>query len=529
MHRIRAYLQEHTNPPVFLLSLLMLIILVMWGILAPTGLGDAAGTLKSGIVDYFGWWYLLTVSGFLIFTLILMFSPFGRIRLGKDTDRPRWGRLAWFSMLFTAGMGIGLVFYGVAEPISHHQNFPTIGSALGSGALNAMHVTIFHWGLHPWAIYIVLGLSIGYFGFRYDLPVRPASAFYPLIGHRIYGWIGHLIDILAVFGTLFGLATSLGLGATQINAGLHEVFGLPQGWMAQVGIIAAITAVAVVSLMLGLDRGIRRLSLINLGGASLLAAIVLLLGPTLFILNLLVQTTGYYIQHLPWTSLRAFAFSQEGREWLESWTLFYWGWWIAWSPFVGLFLARVSRGRTIREFIVGTLLAPVAASMVWFSIFGGTALFRLINESNPPLAEAGKADALFVLLQQLPLSEIAIATLSALAILVVAIFFATSSDSGSLVVDMLTNGGDPNPIWQQRLFWAVTEGVVAAILLTAGALSTRGDPLGALQTASITSGLPFSVVLVLMCWGLLRQLRYDPCRVRGGGGKPETRHEHEAG
>ncbi len=377
-----------------------------------------------------------------------------------------------------------------------------------------MHATIFHWGLHPWAIYIVLGLSIGYFGFRYDLPLRPASAFYPLIGRGIDGWIGHLIDVLAVFGTLFGLATSLGLGATQINAGLHEVFGLPHSWIAQVIIIGAITSVAVLSLMLDVDRGIRRLSMFNIGVAGLLALLVLILGPTLFILNLIVQSTGYYLQNLPWSSLRTFAFSGEGRQWLESWTLFYWGWWIAWSPFVGLFLARISRGRTIREFILGTLLAPVAASIVWFCIFGGSALFQLINEGGPALEGAGRTDALFIFLQQLPLSETVATLLSALAILVVAIFFATSSDSGSLVVDMLTNGGDPHPVWQQRMFWAVTEGVVAAILLVAGALSTQGDrPLVALQTASITSGLPFSVVLVLMCWGLTRQLlRHDPYR-----------------
>ena len=510
MRSIKAYFKEHTNPPVFLSSLLMLAILVSWGVSAPTQLGDAADALKNSIVDYFGWWYLLSVFGFLIFVVILMFSPFGRVRLGKDDDRPSWSRLAWFSMLFTAGMGIGLVFYGVAEPISHFQNLPPSLKETGPDAFRALHVTFFHWGLHPWAVYIVLGLSIGYFSFRHDLPLRPASALYPLIGNRINGWIGHLIDILAVFGTLFGLATSLGLGATQINAGLYEVFGIPQGWPSQVLIIAIITCVAVVSLMLGLNRGIRRLSLINLSGAAILALAVLISGPTLFILNLLVQSMGNYLQNLPWISLRSFAFSSEGRDWLESWTLFYWGWWIAWSPFVGIFLARVSRGRTIREFIIGTLLVPVAASISWFCIVGGTALYIIINENSSALRQAGESDALFILLQQLPLPELGIAILSALAIFVVAIFFATSSDSGSLVVDMLTNGGDPNPIWQQRMFWAVTEGVVAAILLVAGTLSTSGDPLGALQTAAITSGLPFSVVLLLMCWALIRQLRQEP-------------------
>jgi len=339
--------------------------------------------------------------------------------------------------------------------------------------------------------------------------MRPASAFYPLIGNGIYGWVGHIIDILAVFGTLFGLATSLGLGATQINAGLHILLGVKVDVINQLLIIGAITAVAVTSLMMGLDKGIRRLSLVNMYMAILLAAIVFLVGPTLFILEYMVQSVGYYLQHLPATSLRIFAFSKKGHEWIDKWTLFYWGWWISWSPFVGMFIARVSRGRTIREFIVGTLFAPVGATVVWFCIFGGTAIHFVYNGGNPALSNAGEANAMFILLRELPVSHIMSMLLSILAILVVAIFFATSSDSGSFVVDMLTNGGDPHPIWQQRLFWAVTEGVVAGTLLVAGAMAVTGNPLTALQTAAITSGLPFSIVLVFMCWGLYRQLHHD--------------------
>ncbi len=512
MANVQAYLKEHTNPPVFLVSLLLILLLAGWGVTAPANLGTVAGSVKTWIATYFGWWYLASVLGFLIFAVILMFSPYGRIRIGKDSERPEWSTWAWFSMLFTAGMGIGLVFFGVAEPIFHFQGMPVETDGQGDAAVRAMHMTIFHWGLHPWAIYIVLGLAMGYFCFRHDLPLRPASAFYPLIGNGIYGWVGHLIDILAVFGTLFGLATSLGLGATQINAGLHAVFGVPEGPASQVAIIAGITAVAVASLMLGLDKGIRRLSVLNMYGAVLLALVVFLAGPTLFILDYMVQATGYYLQHLPWTSLRTFAFSNEGHAWLEDWTLFYWGWWISWSPFVGMFIARVSRGRTIREFILGTLLAPVGASIAWFCIFGGTAIHSLIEGGNQALAAAGKTDAMFILLQQLPLAGMVVTALSVLAILVVAVFFATSSDSGSLVVDMLTNGGDPHPIWQQRMFWAVTEGVVAAVLLVAGAMNLAGDPLSALQTASVASGLPFSVVLALMCWGLVRQLRMEHIR-----------------
>ena len=509
MTKIRTYLNTHTNPPVFLISLLLIVVVVGWGITDPGHLGDMAALAKSWISKYFGWWYMAAVFGFLIFTLVLMLSSYGRIRIGKDDERPEWSTWAWFSMLFTAGMGIGLVFFGVAEPIAHFENLPIAGGGDGDAAIKAMHTTIFHWGFHPWAIYIVMGLSMGYFCFRHDLPLRPASAFYPLIGDRIYGWIGNLIDILAVFGTVFGLATSLGLGATQINAGLNAVFGVPIGVTYQVLIIAGITAVAVTSLMLGLDKGIRRLSVFNMYTAMLLAAVVFIAGPTLFILEYTVQSTGYYIQNLPATSLRIFAFSDEGHAWIDSWTLFYWGWWISWSPFVGMFIARVSRGRTIREFVLGTLLAPVGASIVWFCTFGGSAIREIMQDGNEALMAADTSNAMFILLQQLPLTAIVITMLSLLAVIVVSIFFATSSDSGSLVVDMLTNGGDPHPIWQQRMFWAVTEGVVAAVLLVAGAMAVGGNPLSALQTAAVTSGLPFSVVLVFMCWGLMRQLRRE--------------------
>lgn len=512
MTDVRTYLHTHTNPPVFLSSLLLIVVVVGWGIVDPANLGNVAASLKTWISTYFGWWYMACVFGFLIFVLVLMFSRFGQIRIGKDEDRPEWSTWAWFSMLFTAGMGIGLVFFGVAEPIFHFNSLPTATGGQGDAAIKAMHTTIFHWGLHPWAIYIVLGLSMGYFCFRHDLPLRPASAFYPLIGNGIYGWVGHLIDILAVFGTLFGLATSLGLGATQINAGLNAVFGMPVGAAYQVGIIAAITAIAVTSLMLGLDQGIRRLSVFNMYTAIALAVVVFLAGPTLFILEYMVQSTGYYLQNLPATSLRVFAFSEEGHQWIDDWTLFYWGWWISWSPFVGMFIARVSRGRTIREFVAGTLLAPTGASIAWFCIFGGSAIHNIIEGGNEALAGAGKTDAMFILLQQLPLDSIVVTVLSLLAVLVVAIFFATSSDSGSFVVDMLTNGGDPHPIWQQRMFWAVTEGAIAAVLLVAGAMVADSDPLTALQTASVAAGLPFSVVLVFMCWGLYRQLRREPMR-----------------
>jgi len=508
MEKVNRYLQEHTNPPVFFASAALALAFVVWGVVAPGNLGDVAGSVMSWISTYFGWWYVLAVTGFLVFVVILVCTPLARIKLGKDDDEPEWSTWAWFSMLFTAGMGIGLVFFGVAEPIFHFNSPPVGEAGTQAAAKEAMNTTFFHWGLHPWAIYIILGLSLGYFCFRHDLPLRPAAAFYPLIGDRIYGWLGNLIDVLAVFGTLFGLATSLGLGATQISAGLASVFGLADNATTQVTIIAVVTAVAVTSVMLGLDGGIRRLSVFNMWLAIVLAAVVFLVGPTLFLLQFMITSTGHYLQHLPETSLRMFTFDPEGEKWLSSWTLFYWGWWIAWSPFVGLFIARISRGRTIRQFIVGTLFAPLGASIAWFSIFGGSALREILEGGNQALASAGTADAMFILLGELPLGAGGATTLSLLAIVVVAIFFATSSDSGSLVVDMLTNGGDPHPIWKQRLFWAVLEGVIAAILLVAGAVS-GADALSALQTASVTSGLPFSIVLAFMCWGLVRALRRD--------------------
>jgi len=508
---MRDYLRRHTNLPVFLFSAILALAFVSWGVMAPSHLGTIASDINNWITQVFGWWYMLCASGFLVLVLILMCSRWGRIRLGPDDSRPEWSTLSWFSMLFTAGMGIGLVFFGVAEPVFHLNNPPVGEGGTSQAALKSMEITVFHWGLHPWAIYIVVGLSLGYFCFRRGLPMRPAAALYPLIGKHIYGPVGHLIDILAVFGTLFGLATSLGLGATQINAGLNDVFGMEIGATSQVIIIGLITAVAVTSVMLGLDAGIRRLSVLNMYLASLLAVFVFVVGPTIFILELMVNSTGNYLQHLPENSFQMYSFSPAGSEWLGNWTLFYWGWWISWSPFVGIFIARVSRGRTIRSFIGGTLMAPVGASIVWFAIFGGSALERILSDPDNPLMDAGTNNAMFILLSQLPVWPVLGTLASLLAILVVSLFFATSSDSGSLVVDMLTNGGDPHPRKAQRLFWAVLEGVIAAVLLAAG-WAVAGDATAALnplQTAAVAMGLPFSLALVLMSWGLIRGLSQE--------------------
>ncbi|MBN9792465.1 BCCT family transporter [Pseudonocardia sp. TMWB2A] len=505
---IVRYLREHTSPPVFVTSALLAVAFVLWGVVSPASLGAVAESVNAWITGTLGWLYIFSATGFLVFVIVLMASRYGRVKLGPSDSTPEYGNVSWFAMLFTAGMGIGLVFYAVSEPIAHFTAPPTGDGSSPEAARNAMLYTFFHWGLHPWAIYIVLGLSLGYFAFRKGLPLRPAAALYPILKDRINGWPGYLVDVIAVFGTLFGLATSLGIGAQQVAAGLDAVFGWENTTTLQVVLIAAITAIAITSLMLGLDKGIRRLALINLWLALALMLFVFFFGPTRDLLNSLASNIGTYVQEVPGLSFETFPDGGNGTaaEWQSSWTLFYWGWWISWSPFVGMFLARISYGRTIRNFVAGCLFAPVGASMVWLTVFGDSALELVQADPADPLAEAAPETAIYVLLAQLPVPEFVILLASLLTIFVVVLFFATSSDSGSLVVDILTNGGDPNPRWQQRLFWAVLEGVIAAVLLTAGAVSGT-DALSALQTASIVAGLPLGIVLVLMAVGLTRALR----------------------
>ncbi len=508
---MRDYLKEHTNPPVFVGSAAVALALLLWGVTAPGSLGTVSTKVLGFITSYFEWLYVFGASAFVVFVLWLMLSRYGSVKLGPNDSKPEYSTLSWFAMLFTAGMGIGLVFYAVSEPVNHFLNPPTGDGATPDAAQNAMTYTFYHWGFHPWAIYIVLGAALGYFSFRRGLPLRPASALYSLIGDRIYGWPGALIDILAVFGTLFGLATSLGIGGRQVGAGLNTLFGVPNTTLTQVVIIAAITSVAVVSVMLGVDKGIRNLSLANLWLAFALMVFVFVFGPTRDLINVLATNVGTYVQTLPSLGMETFPNGgEQAQGWQDSWTLFYWGWWISWSPFVGMFLARISYGRTLRSFIGGALFAPVGASMVWLTIFGDSALRTLLAEPDNKLKSAvdKPENSLFVLIDQLPVAGIVATLASLVVVIVVVLFFATSSDSGSLVVDILTNGGDPNPLWQQRLFWAITEGAVAAVLLVAGSVVGGGsDPLAALQAASIAAGLPFAVVLVVMAVGLTRALR----------------------
>ncbi len=363
------------NPTVFIASAIMVLAFVGFGVSFPATASQVFEGIQGFITEYLGWGYLLAVTVFLVFLIWLGFSRYGSIRLGQPDDRPEFGYGAWFAMLFSAGMGIGLVFWSVAEPILHYQHPPTGEGETMEAARQAMVYTFFHWGLHAWAVYVVLGLSVAYFSFRHRLPLTIRSIFYPLLGDRIYGPIGHVIDILAVFGTLFGLATSLGFGAMQLNTGLNVLFDMPVSHWYQVGIITGITLVAVFSVLSGLDRGLKWVSVFNLGLAVVFMLFVLFAGPTLFILRFLLDSTGAYLQQLVEMSLYADAIG--GSQWQKDWTMFYWAWWIAWSPFVGIFIARISRGRTIREFIFGVLALPSLFVFAWMAIFGGSALRAL--------------------------------------------------------------------------------------------------------------------------------------------------------
>ncbi|KAB7628278.1 BCCT family transporter [Alkalilimnicola sp. S0819] len=484
------------NPPVFFASAGLILFIVVFAAAAPSVAETVFTGVQGWIVDTFGWFYMLAVAVFLVFSLGLAFSGFGAVKLGPDHSEPEFSYRSWFAMLFSAGMGIGLLFFGVAEPVLHFASPPVGEGGDVQAARNAMSITMFHWGLHAWSIYAVVGLALAYFSFRHGLPLTIRSALYPLIGERIHGPIGHTVDTFAVLGTMFGVATSLGLGVMQVNAGLAYLLGVPENTLVQIVLIALITLFATGSVVAGLDAGIRRLSELNLVLAAVLLLFVLFTGPTLYLLGTLVQNTGNYFSQIVHRTfnLRAYAPS----DWMGAWTLFYWGWWIAWSPFVGMFIARVSRGRTIRQFVFGVLFVPFGFTLMWMTFFGNTALNIELNDATAGLSALVAENipvALFQFFERLPLSTLA----SGLATVLVVTFFVTSSDSGSLVIDIITSGGSEEPPVWQRIFWALFEGVVAAVLLLAGGLQ-------ALQTGAIASALPFVFVMLLICYGLYQGL-----------------------
>jgi glycine betaine transporter len=484
--------------PTFLIALIVMIVFVIFGVAAPEAFGVVAGNLFNYMITSWGWSFILGASIFLFLIVFLLLSPVGEIKLGEDDEKPAYSNQVWFAMLFSCGMGIGLLFWGVSEPIWHYM-WPPIGEAYTAGTVHvAMRYSFFHWGFHPWAIYAVVAGSLAYFSYRKGLPMMLSSCLEPILGRKgIEGPWGILVNILGVFATLFGLATSLGLGAMQIAAGLESLFGIPSGPTIWVTIVVVITAAAVISTSTGIDRGIKWLSQINIVVAGLLMLLVFIVGPTLFILNIFTHATGDYLQNIIHMSFGIDAAGEGTEGWYGAWTIFYWAWWIAWAPFVGTFIARISRGRTIRNFIVGVMLVPVAVSLVWFSVFGGSALY-IEHFGAGGIADAVSADSamgFFALLQGLPASNLLIFV----AMFSVAIFFVTSSDSGTYVNAMLTSNGNPNPPLPLRITWGVLEGVIAGILLFTGGLS-------ALQTASIVGGFPFMIVMFLMLYCLLKSL-----------------------
>ena len=490
-------------PRVFWPATVLLVVFVGFALIAPGTLDEALGAVMDTVVGDLGWFFVLSVTAMVFFAFWIGFSQMGNIVLGDPDEDPEFSLPSWFAMLFAAGMGIGLVFWGVAEPLNHFASPPPgTGDSAAARAREAMDTTFLHWGLHAWAIYVVVGLAMAYAVHRKKRPISIRWALEPIFGDRVKGWVGDVIDVLAIVGTLFGVATSLGLGVSQVGAGLGHL-GVAEvndegsvSTTLLVLLIVGITAIATISVVTGVDKGIQFLSNINMVVAGLLMVTVLLLGPTFFLLSDFVQQLGSYIQNFFRLSFRTFAFSgEDGQGWLSGWTTFYWGWWISWSPFVGVFIARISRGRTVREFVFGVLLAPTLVGLLWFSIFGGSGIYREIFGDGGLIDSEGAVStdlALFQMLDGLPLSTL----LSVVAIGLVIVFFVTSSDSGSFVVDMIASGGDPNPPTWSRILWAVLEGSIAAALIIVG--GAGGSGLSALQTMSILVAVPFVFVMIGM-------------------------------
>lgn len=484
---------------VFYISVAIVVLVVVLGAANPDGMAAVSGSLLEVTTSNFGWFYMIATLAFLVFALFLAFSRHGSIVLGQDDDEPEYSNRSWFAMLFSAGMGIGLVFWGVAEPVRHYRSPPAgITAETAEAARAALRYSFFHWGLHAWGIYTVLALAIAYFSFRKGHAGLISNTFRPLLGERVNGPIGKAIDILAIIATIFGVATSLGLGTLQINGGAAHLTGIAISTTTQLWIILIVTVLYMLSALTGLNRGIKILSNVNLLIAATLLVFTLVAGPTAYLFDVLTTSVGGYIHNLISMSLRLSPFTQS--TWVADWTLFYWAWWIAWAPFVGMFIARISRGRTIREFVLGVLLVPTLFSFAWFSVFGGTALHMEIYQDLGIAAavEENVTAALFITLAQLPLGPV----ISGLATLLIITFFVTSADSATFVLGMLSSEGRLNPSNRVKLTWGVLQSSIAAVLLLSGGLE-------GLQTASIVAAAPFAVIMVLMCVSLMRALRQE--------------------
>ncbi|GAA3560212.1 MULTISPECIES: BCCT family transporter [Marinobacter] len=503
--------QDNINPlgldlhaPVFPIAAVLVVLFVVGTLIFPAESKELLDGAKWGAINTFDWFFLISANIFVVVCLALIFMPVGKIRLGGQDAKPEFSTMSWFAMLFAAGMGIGLMFWAVAEPVAYYTDW--YGTPLGAeanseeGARMAMGATMYHWGLHPWAIYAIVALSLAFFAFNKGMPLTIRSAFFPLLRDRVWGWPGHLIDILAVLATIFGLATSLGFGAQQAASGMDYLFGISSGIGVQMTIITGVTLVALLSVLRGLDGGVKVLSNINMGLAALLLFFIIFAGPTMTIIETLWVTSSTYVANIMPLSN---PFGREDETWFHGWTVFYWAWWISWSPFVGMFIARVSKGRTVREFVTAVLIIPTVITVFWMSAFGGSALDQIQNGIGS-LAANGLTEvplAMFQMLENLPLTAIT----SFIGIVLVLVFFVTSSDSGSLVIDSITAGGKTDAPTAQRVFWVIMEGAIAAALIFGGG----ADALGAIQATAITAGLPFTLILLAMTWGLLKGLTHE--------------------
>ncbi|TGB05064.1 glycine betaine uptake BCCT transporter [Halobacillus salinus] len=494
---------------VFYISVVVAFLFIIWGVLPQDLVGSAnlsnvTSQIQGFLTEKFGWFYLLSATGFLIFAIYLIFSKYGKLKLGKPDDEPEYPYITWFAMLFSAGMGIGLVFWGAAEPLSHFHTPPIPGMEPTSeeAAQASMKYSFFHWGLHPWAIYAVLALALAYFKFRKDAPGVISAALTPVLGEeRVKGPIGTLVDFIAVFATIFGVATSLGLGALQISSGLaFTIPGLNDTFTLQLIIIIVVTVLFMISAMTGLNKGIKYLSNTNIVLALLLMFFLLFAGPTNFIMDFFTTSFGSYLRDLPYMSFRMTPFAEDSN-WVQGWTIFYWAWWISWAPFVGTFIARVSKGRTIREFILGVLLVPTIFGALWFSVFGGTTIFLEYFQGiniNQDMSDLGTEVALFSMLEHIPLGGI----MSFIGLLLISTFFVTSADSATFVLGMQTTNGSLNPKNQVKFVWGIIQAGAAAVLLWQGGLQ-------ALQTAAIIAAFPFTFIMILICFSLYKQFNED--------------------
>ncbi|MDP5290762.1 BCCT family transporter [Oceanimonas sp. CHS3-5] len=498
---------------VFMISGLAIVAFVFLTLAFQNQVGPMFSDLRSWLTSTLDWFFLTSANIIVVVCFGIILSPLGRVRIGGTQATPDFSYLGWLSMLFAAGMGIGLMFFGVSEPLTHFStsmagttvengvrtDWAPLGAAAGDAAEATrlgMAATLYHWALHPWAIYAVLALGLAIFSFNKGLPLTMRSVLYPLLGERVWGWPGHIIDILAVVATLFGLATSLGYGASQASAGLNFLFGIPDTTTTQVVLVILITAVALVSVLAGLDAGVKRLSEINMTLAALLLLFVIIVGPTMLIFSGFFSNIMSYFEYFPALSM---PFGREDANYSQGWTAFYWAWWISWSPFVGMFIARVSRGRSVREFLVAVLLVPTTACIMWFSAFGGTAIQQVVSEGYQAVADAALPLQLFEMLKNLPLTAIT----SFIGIVLVVVFFVTSSDSGSLVIDTIAAGGKVNAPKPQRVFWCTFEGLVAIALMLGGGLA-------GLQAMAVSTGFPFTIVLLISCVALIKGLMSEP-------------------